>query len=141
MNAGDKETSGIREMRQKAFNACCFTSEAYYSGTGVHPEANNPEEFWKIFKSWKSRIVLSDELRDDLIRKMDHWIKIRVAAIMEANRRNYYGECAAYIAAYGEVLESMGKKNAKASLMERFRAEYSRRRAFIDELRHYGMRK
>ena len=28
---------------------------------------------------------------------------------MDANRRNYYGECAAYIAALGEVRESMGE--------------------------------
>lgn len=37
-------------------------------------------------------------------------MKKRVEAIMGANRRNYYGECAAYIAAIGEVKEKLGEK-------------------------------
>ena len=32
---------------------------------------------------------------------------------MEASRRNYYGECAAYIAAIGEVKELSGEKGGK----------------------------
>ena len=35
-------------------------------------------------------------------------ITMRVKGIMESNRRNYYGECAAFIAALGEVKESRG---------------------------------
>ncbi len=35
---------------------------------------------------------------------------------MGANRRNYYGECAAYIAAIGEVKEKLGEKKCKADL-------------------------
>ena len=72
--------------------------------------------------------------------KNEEWISLRVEAIMTANRRNYYGECAAFVAALGEVLESRGKKGAKNALMEEFRMEYNRRRAFHDELRRYGMR-
>ena len=33
---------------------------------------------------------------------------------MGANRRNYYGECAAYIAAIGEVKEKLGEKKCKS---------------------------
>ena len=57
---------------------------------------------------------------------------------MEANRRNYYGECVAYIAALGEVLESMGHENAKQKLMTSYREKYPRRSAFVAELRAYG---
>lgn len=59
--------------------------------------------------------------------------------IMKNNRRNYYGECAAFIAAFGEVLESLGKPNAKASIMNQYRSEYARRSSFHRELRAYGM--
>lgn len=47
---------------------------------------------------------------------------------MEANRRNYYGECAAFIAALGEVKESQGAENAKAAIMNSCKTEYARRR-------------
>ena len=51
---------------------------------------------------------------------------------MDANKRNYYGECAMYIAALGEVM------NAKQDYMSKFAAQYSRRRAFKDELKSFG---
>lgn len=57
---------------------------------------------------------------------------------MSENRRNYYGECAAYIAALGEVQESWGEKGAKQRLMTLYRDKYSRRSAFRQEMRRYG---
>ena len=60
---------------------------------------------------------------------------------MENNRRNYYGECAGFIAALGEVMESNGEEGAKNRLLEQYRYKYSRRRAFHEELRRYGMKK
>lgn len=62
----------------------------------------------------------------------------RTAGIMDANRRNYYGECAAYIAALGEVQESMGEMGAKQRLMTSYRDAYPRRSAFREEMRMYG---
>ena len=59
---------------------------------------------------------------------------------MDGNHRKYYNECAAFIAAVGEVKEICGEKNAKADLMEKYRSLYSRRRAFHEELRAYGMK-
>ena len=59
---------------------------------------------------------------------------------MDANRRTYYGECAAFIAALGEVKESRGLNRAKMQIMEQYKKEYSRKRAFHQELRYYGMK-
>jgi hypothetical protein len=75
------------------------------------------------------------------LNKIDNWLALRVAAIMDANRRKTYGECAAFIAAYGEVLESRGNSGEKDRVMLRYKAEYSRRRAFLEELRGFGMKK
>lgn len=58
---------------------------------------------------------------------------------MEHNRRNYYGECAAFVAALGEVEESRGEPGAKKRIMEEYRSAYSRRTAFHQELRAFGM--
>ena len=57
---------------------------------------------------------------------------------MSENRRNYYGECAAYIAALGEVRESLGEAGAKQRIMTDYKEKYSRRNAFRAELRGYG---
>ena len=62
----------------------------------------------------------------------------RVAGIMEANRRNYYGECVAYIAAIGEVKELLGEKGGKQIYMSHFANLYPRRTAFKTELKSYG---
>ena len=87
------------------------------------------------------QVEISEDTVDMWIENIKSWITLRVYAIMNANRRNYYGECAAFIAAYGEVLESRGKAGAKERLMQHYKAEYSRRRAFHEELRRFGMRK
>ena len=65
-------------------------------------------------------------------------MKRRLKAIMEADRRNYYGECAAFIAAIGEAEESREKQGAKQIYMEECRKEYYRRSAFKRELLRYG---
>ncbi len=67
-------------------------------------------------------------------------IDLRTEGIMNANRRNYYGECAAYIAALGEAEEAFGVTNGKQRLMEEYRAKYSRRSAFRQELCAYGFK-
>ena len=59
---------------------------------------------------------------------------------MEANRRNYYNDCAVYVAALGEVLESRGMKNARQNMLLTYKQNYPRRRAFHDELRRWGMK-
>ena len=44
------------------------------------------------------------------------------------------------VATYGEVLESKGKPGEKNRIMQQYKTEYFRRRAFHDELRRFGMR-
>jgi len=40
--------------------------------------------------------------------EIDHWIEWRVEGIVNANKRNYYGECASFTAAFGEVQKFRG---------------------------------
>lgn len=63
----------------------------------------------------------------------------RVNGIMDGNYRKYYGECAAYIAALGEVKESRGEIGGRQKVMAEYKALYSRRSAFHKELRAFGM--
>ena len=140
LNAGSENLPGLNAMWEKARNACSFKAKDYYTGTGRTASLDDQETFREVFNSWKSQMSVSEKERSAWMDRLGKWISLRVAAIMDANRRNYYGECAAFVAALGEVRESLGG-GAKASLMEKYRADYSRRRAFHEELRLYGMKK
>lgn len=57
---------------------------------------------------------------------IDSLIEKRTKAIMEAQHRAYYEECADFIAAYGEVKESRGEENARTLIMEKYKNKYPR---------------
>ena len=141
LNSGTESRPGIAAMKSTAYEACSFDAESFCEGTDLAVEHGKEDLFLKCFQRWKSQIVLPEAVENQWMEKINSWIALRVSAIMNANRRNYYGECAAFIAAYGEVLESRGKIGKKERLMQEYKAEYSRRRAFHEELRRFGMRK
>ncbi|MDO5132105.1 MAG: hypothetical protein Q4D81_03860 [Eubacteriales bacterium] len=133
---------GCRAINRQACEAVGFRAKQYCKGTERPDDGGTPDEivFAEYFSDWKKRIPMSGELQESVLQKMEGWIRERVQGIMEGNHRRHYGECAAYIAAYGEILESRGSAGAKARIMENYRCEYSRRRAFHEELRRFGMK-
>lgn len=137
---GDVLPKGLEAMLAKVVSACGFHGKAYFNGTGVHADQNDQELFWELFRKWKTEVRVTEKEAVHWMEKIEQLVSMRTAGIMEANRRNYYDECAAFIAALGEVKESQGIKNAKAVIMNRYKTEYSRRRAFHQELRTYGMK-
>uniref|UniRef100_UPI0040578C73 hypothetical protein n=1 Tax=Agathobacter sp. TaxID=2021311 RepID=UPI0040578C73 len=137
---GTKLPIGLAAMLNRGISACGFEAAEYAKGTQEHYGKNNQEVFWKLFCQWKKTVQISEDKKSEWLNQIDKWIALRVKGIMENNRRNYYGECAEFIAAFGEVQESMGIMTAKSSIMERYRNTYSRRRAFHQELRNYGMK-
>lgn len=138
---GRELPTGLKEMLNRGISACSFELEKYSKGTDESFSGNNSEEFWKMFCQWKKHVQLSESERKKWLERIDKWIALRVAGVMENNRRNYYGECAEYIAAFGEVQESLGVISAKARMLEKYKNEYPRRRSFHQELRTYGLRK
>lgn len=130
---------GMDAMRRTAFDALSFKGSEYSLGTDAKQTGSDYDMFIECFGTWKKSVTLSDSEAEDMISKIEGWTEIRVEAIMKANKRNYYGECASFIASLGEVEESRGKKGAKQSLMSAYRQLYSRRYAFANELVSYGM--
>lgn len=133
-------SKGMNAMLERVVSACGFRLGQFLKGTGISMEKQEKEVFWELFCKWKTEIEISEQEQNEWIQMIEKFISIRTAGIMEANRRNYYGECAAFIAAYGEVCESRGVRGAKAAVMGKYKAVYSRRRAFHQELRDFGMR-
>ena len=139
--SGEELPIGLKSMQSIAYSACGFSAEKYYKGITETNRESGEVLFSKLYDRWKKEISLSEDEISLWLDRIEKWIELRVRGIMENNRRNYYGECAAFIAAFGEVQESRGKTNAKASIMNQYRSEYSRRSAFHRELRAYGMKK
>lgn len=137
---GDELQSGGRELCRRVVASVSFDKEEYQRWSGRQNDLSSEEWFWECFKKWKENIEMSEAQRQDYLQWIEKLIKKRVNGIMEANRRNYYGECASYIAALGEVVESRGQQGAKQRILLDYKELYSRRRAFHEELRKYGMR-
>lgn len=76
-----------------------------------------------------------------ILAQLEKLIEQRVEGIMASNHRKYYAECAAFIAAMGEVKESRGEIEGKQKYMEFYRNKYSRRSAYKNKLQQYGWSK
>ena len=108
--SGDLSLPGISEMIEMAVYGCSFSIDSYAEKVSLDSRSLALTKFYEYFKSWKKQIVLQKEIDKLWLEKIKQWLALRVSAIMNANRRNYYEECAAFVAAYGEVLESKRQK-------------------------------
>lgn len=135
---GQWNGKGIAAMAEIAKNAMRFSAEEYRKGIGGLEGMSENDVFCQLFLQWKAMMQMESDIRNRAIKRITALLEKRTAGIMDANRRNYYGECAAYIAALGEMRESMGEIGAKQRLMTSYRDAYPRRSAFRGEMREYG---
>lgn len=130
---------GAREMLRRIVAAAGFDKSEYEKGTLRFIEESNEGWFLTCWNHWKRTVPLSREQREALLGWAESLVTKRVQGIMEGNHRNYYGECAAYIAALGEAREAGGEPNGKQATMAKYMEAYNRRSAFRQVMRGYGM--
>lgn len=130
---------GAREMLRRIVAAAGFDKSEYEKGTLRLIEESNEGWFLTCWNHWKRTVPLSREQREALLGWAESLVTKRVQGIMEGNHRNYYGECAAYIAALGEAREAGGEPNGKQATMAKYMEAYNRRSAFRQVMRGYGM--
>ena len=138
LHEGQGIGKGIAAMTEMAKNAMKFSAEEYRKGTRGLEGIGENDLFCQLFLQWKSMVPMSSDIRNRALKRITALLEKRTAGIMDASRRNYYGECAAYIAALGEVRESVGEMGAKQKLMTSYKDAYPRRSAFREEMRKYG---
>lgn len=138
----DELPIGLRHMCKDVVSDLAFSEKRYCRGLRDSKDKGDGDFnlFWKCFREWKEKNVMSEEEQLEVMERLEHLIEIRVDGIMGANRRNYYGECAAFIAACGEVKESWGEEMGKQRFMDMHRQRYPRRSAFRQELQALGYR-
>ncbi len=137
---GENLQSGCREMCRRVVSETGFDKEEYQRSILKTISSGSQEWFWECFCNWKKMIAFSEEEKNQYLPWVEKLVLKRVNGIMEGNRRKYYDECAGYIAALGEVIESRGENGGKQRVMKEYKALYSRRTAFHKELRAFGMR-
>ncbi len=130
---------GLQEMQNDVILNCKFMAEKYTQGLEM-TEGNDSQLFSMLFAEWKEQVILTEADQKQWLKRIDAWLLKRVEGIMQENRRNYYGECAAFLAALCEVMQSRGEPGAKEAYYERYRKLYPRRRAFLEAMRSYGMK-
>lgn len=138
LHEGQWNDKGIAAMAETAKSAMRFSAEEYRKSTCGLEGIGENDLFCQLFLQWKSIVPMPSDIRNRAVKRITALLEKRTAGIMDANRRNYYGECAAFIAALGEVRESMGEVGAKQKLMTSYKDAYPRRSAFREEMRMYG---
>jgi hypothetical protein len=123
MYNGTNKPQGISRMFINAKNAVGYIDE---------------KKFNSYYSVWKEMTPMDEKLKLKAIQKIEKKIEMRTEGIMNGNKRNYYGECASFIAACGEVRESWGDIGAKQRIMTEYKNKYNRRSAFRAELQAYG---
>lgn len=134
---GERLENGLRYLCGK--HGISFSWQEYAKGLTRPVTQSNEELFWERFRIWREGVPMPDELQNQMIPRLTEWLELRVAGIMSANRRKYYDECAGFVAALGEVKESRGEPDGKQMELLAWKAKYSRRTAFHEELRRFGM--
>ena len=132
---------GMDDMLSLARTASSFSASAFIMGTDEDDAEDDKAMFSRCFENWKKDVHLDEETSSRLLERMEKWIELRISAIMGANKRKYYDECASFIAALGEVVESRGRIGGKEMVMQGYREKYNRRHSFHDSLIRYGMRR
>lgn len=140
LTESDTLLAGGKSMCHMVVASTGFDKEDYEKGILETITDSNEEWFWKCICRWKETVHLSEEEKENYLQWVEELVTKRVTGIMENNRRNYYGECAAYAAALGEAKESRGEIGGKQRTMLGYKEMYSRRSAFHAELRAFGMK-
>lgn len=138
---GNELPIGLRKMAELAMEEFNFSVKEYQKGLHRSIEEDDLSFFWNCFCAWNRKQNCSEKVQSEILTKLEQWISYRVKGIMQANRRGYYDECAAFVAALGEVKEYRKEPLGKQNFMEMYKKEYSRRTSFHQELYKFGLKK
>ena len=100
---------------------------------GYQEEYGEPD-FMERLEVWRKTIVIPEEKEKEILAYLAGTIDQRVEAIVGGNHRKSYWKAAKLGAALGEVEESLGKKNGKSLRIQKYQKQFSRHRAFKEEI-------
>lgn len=92
------------------------------------------------FVSWKNTLQPSQPMDIQcILRVVEDFIDAKVMYVLNNQLRELYYECALYLSAYGEVLESLGFITSKQQILLLYGSRYHNYSAFTNTLLHAGL--
>lgn len=135
---GSELDSGLSAMLSRVISLTRFSVSAFNAGGAEEAKGTDAEVLWNLISRCKAAAEISEAERKRWLEQMEIYISTEVHRILSNQDRKEYAWAAAFLAALGEVQESLGQKGGKGILFNRFRAEYPRLRKFKREISRYG---
>lgn len=130
---------GIRAMCLKAVENIDFKPDKYFFLNVEKPENIKPEELlFECIKKWKQYANSGYDYKEECMKYIGKEIHTNTANMLKQQARSFYGDCASYIAAFGEVNDSLGNNSGgKDVLVDQYLKEFPRYSAFRRELQYF----
>ena len=132
---------------QSGCNAMCKMAKdkGLINGVKVLFSSSSPTEkriqdFYQIIKDWQKNIPMSEDIQRKALDRIEKLVEQRTDGIVGNKINSHYSECAAFIAAFGEVKESWNE-GSKQNIMDVYGKRYPRHSAFRRELQSFGWKK
>lgn len=137
--AGADMTPGIRAMCTETIKNIEFKIDEYFFLTAEKPEKINPEELLlQCIRKWKQYANWGYDYKEECLKYIDKEIHSGTASILKQQARYSYRTYASYIAAFGEVNDSLGNTDrGKGVLVNQYLKEFPRYSAFRRELQDF----
>ena len=134
----DDQAVAVRGLLREAEAAVGFKVETYRRGMDPNSAIPDSELFPACFRMWKSSVKWPAGFQKLVLTHLEACMRGRVQAITGNSHTHYYGECARFVAAIGEVRESLGEAGAKKALLDSYRTAYRRYWRLRQELDAYA---
>ena len=134
---GQTLEQGCDKLLSDVIEICQFNDDDYTVGfEGIANDSKSKREFfYECFKQWKK---LQKSRNQDLFNYCNTIVKFLAAhysALVKSTERVGYAECAKYVVAAGEVVESRGIKGDKLEFLKNFIAALPKNDLFLDSLK------
>ena len=130
---------GIRTMCLETVENMDFKPDKYFFLTIEKSGNIKPEELlFECIRKWKQYANSEYDYKEECIKHIGKEIHTNTANVLKQQARSFYGDCASYIAAFGEVNDSLGNNSSgKDMLVDQYLKEFPRYSAFRRELQYF----
>lgn len=137
--AGEDMLPGIRAMCMKAVENIDFRPDKYFFLNAEKTEDIKSEELlFMCVRKWKKYAMSEYDYKEEFLKYIGNAIHTDTVNVLKRQERFCYGNCASYIAALGEVNDSIGNTDkGKTALINQYNKEFPRYRAFRKELQSF----
>ena len=134
------ETPALEKVWMSVGSWLGFNTLEYGKGLNRTIAGDGKDELKRCLRRWKEYHPVPPLLREAAMERLKTLLANRTEAIAQGQKRNYYGECACWLAAFGALQEAEGVDHALNDLIDRYEARYPRHSALRRELEAFRKR-